>query len=154
MARYRRSVIVEAAPEDVFAYMAAFENVAEWDPGVVEAERLDAGPLGAGSRFRVVASFLGSRAELVYEIEKFEPPRRVVLRAENDRIRSDDTILCQPYGNGAGTRVTYDARLSAKGAMALADPLLQIAFRWIGDKAFAGLERQLDLRWGAVRDTR
>lgn len=151
MAWVRRSVVVDAPPDEVFAYMAAFENVAEWDPGVVEAGRLDEGSLDVGARFRVVAAFLGSRTELVYEIEKLEPPRRVVLRAENERFRSEDTIECSAVPGGpenGSTLLTYDARLVPKGALAMTDPVLQLAFRWIGNRAFWGLERKLAERWG------
>ena len=39
--------------DDVFEYVADFANSQEWDPGVATAERLDEGPVGLGSRFRL-----------------------------------------------------------------------------------------------------
>jgi hypothetical protein len=41
------------------------------------------------------------------------------------------------------TTVTYDARLTLNGPLALLDPLLGAAFRRIGDRATAGLCRVL-----------
>ena len=40
MARYNASVYSPRPPGEVFAYLSDFSTTAEWDPGVVEAERL------------------------------------------------------------------------------------------------------------------
>ncbi len=58
MARYRATVETSQAPEEVFAYLSDFSTTADWDPGVVEAQRLDP-EVREGARFRVVAKFLG-----------------------------------------------------------------------------------------------
>ena len=64
MARYATSIEVPLLPEEAFGYMAEFANTLEWDPGVVEAERLTPGSLAPGSAFRVVTAFLGARVAL------------------------------------------------------------------------------------------
>jgi hypothetical protein len=56
MARYNASVYSPRPPGEVFAYLSDFSTPAEWDPGVVEAERLGNMPVGEGSEFRVVAT--------------------------------------------------------------------------------------------------
>jgi hypothetical protein len=44
MARYKASVDTPHPPGEVFAYLSDFSTTEEWDPGVLEAERLrDAG---------------------------------------------------------------------------------------------------------------
>lgn len=40
MARYRATVDTPRGREDVFAYLSDLSTSKEWDPGVVEAERL------------------------------------------------------------------------------------------------------------------
>jgi hypothetical protein len=40
MARYRATLDTPREREDVFAYLSYFSTSEEWDPGVVEAERL------------------------------------------------------------------------------------------------------------------
>jgi hypothetical protein len=52
-----------------------------------------------------------------------------------------DRITVSPLGDGA--QVTYDADLSLKGALKVADPLLAVLFRRVGDRALAGLRRTL-----------
>ena len=52
MARYRASIETPWPPDEVFTYLSGFSTSAGWDPGVVEAERLD----GAGRENATVVS--------------------------------------------------------------------------------------------------
>jgi uncharacterized protein YndB with AHSA1/START domain len=134
-----------------FGYLARFDRAQDWDPGVETAEMITPEPVGPGSRFRLVAGFLGRRIPLEYEIIEFEPDTRIVLRAENDSVLSVDTITFADGADGGtddgtgreGSVVVYDARLDAKGAARLLDPLLALVFRRIGDRAAAGLRTHL-----------
>ena len=112
------------------------------DSGVVEARRLTEAPIGLGSRFRVVASSLGRRIPLEYEVTAYEPAKRVELTAESAMIRSVDQITFN--ASGTGTNVTYDADLQGRGAFRLCDPLLALMFRRIGDRARGGLQEALN----------
>ena len=141
MAHYRGTVESTRPPEATFAYMAEFANVEEWDPTVVEARSLRGGAPALGSRFFVRVHWLGRDVELTYEIVEFEPPRLLVLRAENATTVSEDTVEVEPHGERS--RMTYDARVTLKGAARLLDPLLGLAFRRLGDNAAAGLRREL-----------
>ena len=142
MARYIDTVDTPRARGDVAAYLTDFSTTREWDPGVVEAQRLDHGAVAVGSRFRVVARFLGRRAELTYEVVRHEPAELVCLRGENATVVSLDTMVFSDLPGG-GTRVTYDADLTLKGALRALDPLLGLAFKRVGDRAAAGLRAQL-----------
>jgi carbon monoxide dehydrogenase subunit G len=147
MARYRATVETTRDAEEVFAYLSDFSTTAEWDPGVLEAQRLDP-EVKLGSRFRLVASFRGRRAEIVYTVVRYEPPRLITLRGENATVVSLDTIEVESAAAAAGStpggaRVTYDAQLSMKGILRIGDPLLGRAFKPVGDNALAGLRRKL-----------
>ena len=98
-------------------------------------------PVGLGTRFELVARFVGRRVPLEYEIVEFEPGRRVVLRAENASIRSTDTISF--HAEGSGTRVVYDALLESKRAGRVVGPVLGLVFGRIADRAATGLRRAL-----------
>ena len=74
MARYRGTVISTRSAEETFDYMADFANAAEWDPGTAEAERLDDGPVGLGSTFRLGVR-VGTRVvPLDYRIVTYDRP--------------------------------------------------------------------------------
>src|SRR5579872_7487572 len=141
MAQYRASVDTQQSREDVFAYSPISRQPGEWDPGVVEAERLNGQAVGEGTEFRLVAKFLGRKNELTYRIVEYDPPHAVTFLGENATVISRDRITFEPAP--AATRVTYDADLALKGPLRLADPLLALAFNRVGDRALAGLRRTL-----------
>ena len=144
MARYTASIDTPRPTAETFAYLSDFSTTQEWDPGVVEAERLGDAPLGEGTEFRLVADFLGRKAALTYRIVEFEPSKAVTLRGENATVVSLDRITCEP--SDGGTRVTYDADLALKGPLRIADPLLGLAFDRVGDRALEGLRETLGSR--------
>ena len=141
MAHYRASIDIQQIPEDVFAYLSDFSTTREWDPSVVEAERLDGDALGEGARFRLVAKFLGRENELTYRIVEYDSPHAVTFLGENATVVSRDRITFD--STATGTRVTYDADLALTGLLRFADPVLALAFNRVGDRALAGLRRTL-----------
>jgi len=142
MARYAATLESPRAQEDVFAYLSDFSTTQEWDPGVAEARRLDEGPIAVGSRFNVVAEFMGRKTPLVYVVVAYDAPHSITLRGDNATVISLDTIAFEPTAAG-GTRVSYDADLKLKGPLAIGDPLLKLVFNRIGDRAVAGLRDAL-----------
>ena len=88
------------------------------------------------SRFRPVGTTV-----MRYEVKEYEPPRRILLVARTSLLTSVDEVRVDAAGSGCV--VTYDAKLTLNGALALFDPLLRLAFRRIGDRAAAGLKRVL-----------
>jgi carbon monoxide dehydrogenase subunit G len=142
MARYRTTIESTKSPEEAFDYLAEFSNARDWDPGIVEATNLTADPVGPGSRFRLVARFLGRRVPLEYRITEFERPTRVVLSADDGSVRSTDEI--RVAAADGGTRVTYEADLRLKSPVGtLVDPVLALVFRRIGGRAADGLRTAL-----------
>lgn len=142
MARYRATVEAELPPGRAFEYLSDFSTTEEWDPGVVRAERVDEGPVGEGSEFHVVASFLGRDSALTYRVVEFAPPAAVTLRGENATVVSLDRITFERR-RGGGTTITYDADLRLKSVLRILDPMLALVFRRVGDRALAGLRRTL-----------
>ena len=148
MARYHASLHTELPCEEAFTYLSDFSTTEEWDPGVLDAARLDTGQLEVGSKFRLTASFLGRAVPLTYEIVEFHPPLIVGFRAESATVISRDRITFEPAGQG--TLIGYDADLALKGPLRLADPLLALAFKRVGDRALAGLSEKLRGRVSTV----
>ena len=144
MARYTASIETPRPPAETFAYLSDFSTTQEWDPGVIEAERLGDAPVGEGTEFRLVADFFGRKAALTYRIVEFEPDKAVTLRGENTTVVSLDRITFEP--SDGGTRVSYDADLALKGPLRIADPLLGLAFDRVGDRALEGLREALGSR--------
>lgn len=138
MAHYTAALEAQLPREEVFAYLSDFSNTEEWDPGTVQATRVDEGPVGVGSEFRLVAAFLGRRTSITYRIVEYDGPHAVSFHGENATVVSSDRITLA--STDAGTRIVYDAELTLKGPLKLADPLLALAFRHVGEKARAGMQ--------------
>jgi carbon monoxide dehydrogenase subunit G len=142
MAHYNASVDTSRPPDEMFAYLSDFSSTREWDPGVIEAERLGDAPVQQGTEFRLLTSFLHRKIPLTYRIVEYDPPNAVTFRGESSTVVSLDRITFEP--SERGTRITYDADLALKGPFRLADPLLGIAFKRVGARALAGLRRTLE----------
>ena len=144
MARYHATLESRSPAAETFGYLAAFSNAAEWDPGVLAGERLDAGPLGPGSRFRLQVPFLGARMSLIYEVISFVPDREVLLHAASALLQSTDRIVVT--GATDGSTVSYDAEVQLRGLLRMLDPLLRPGFRVVAERAAAGLADALSRR--------
>jgi hypothetical protein len=144
MASFRTSIGSSLSQEEAFAYMAAFEHAPEWDPNVLESQRLDGGELGTGTRFRVVSQSAGRDVPLVYEIVRFEPPRLLVLEARNPSFGARAEIAVEPAG--AGSVVRYEAMLDTRGVRRLLEPVVQATFARAGRAAETGLQHRLNPR--------
>lgn len=152
MARYVASVDTGWERETAFDYLAAFANIADWDPSVETAEPLTADPLARGARFRVDFSMFGRELPLVYETIAIERPLRVTLRAETPTAISLDTMTFDPRPDG-GAIVTYDADVELRGALRFLDLPFRLVFRRLGDRARDGLRARLAQPEPAVAGT-
>jgi hypothetical protein len=142
MAHYVTTVESSLPADEAFDLLAHFDSVAEWDPGISRAERLDSGPLRVGSAFLVTATFGPNRIPLTYVVRELLPGQRVVLDAVSADFVSHDVITVEAAGQGS--RVTYDATVTLQGWRKVADPALNLAFQIIGRRADAGLRDVLN----------
>lgn len=142
MARYRTTVPSRWPIDEAFRYMADFSHSLDWDPSVASAQQVSTGAVGLGTRFDLVTMFNGRPMSLSYEVSAFEPPRRVVLRAQTPLVISLDEITFESTADG--TEVTYDATLRTRGWLRLFSPVVSLLFKGIGDRARDGLARALN----------
>ena len=116
MASYQATVKSAHPAGETFGYLATFSNAVSWDPGVLAGEQLDPGPVGAGTRFRLVVPFLAVRMALTYEVVRHVPDREVVLAAASGLLRSTDRIVVTD-----GTDGTDGSTVSTSVSYGLAD---------------------------------
>ncbi len=142
MARYVVHVRTPLDQTTAFDYMADLTNFEGWDPGVLEVEQVEGTAPELGAEYDVTVRAVPKPMVLRYRLITFEPHGLVVARAESRLLTSLDRITVD--ADDEGTTVTYDAELTLSGPLALADPLLGIAFQRIGDRAAAGLVEALN----------
>ena len=140
MPSYHVTVPSSKPASTTFAYLAAFDNIRDWDPSVVSARRLDEGELRVGSAFDVVVRMRRGELPLRYEVVRLDPAA-IALEATARWFRSYDVITVAAAGEGSVA--TYDALLELKGLAKAATPLVSRAFEKLGDAAAEGLRREL-----------
>jgi Polyketide cyclase / dehydrase and lipid transport len=133
MPRYTTVINSTWNVELAFAFMSDFSNAARWDPGVLSARRLDAGEVRVGSSFDLTVAFAGRKMTLRYTVRSLTAPQQVVFVASTNRLESVDTLTFEQLGEGC--QMTYDADLRFKGLAGVANPLLALGFRRVGDRA-------------------
>ncbi|SRR5579871_5611025 len=148
MANFEKRIPSAWSPDETFDYLAMFSNAKDWDPGVLDAERLDSGPIRAGSQFRLVVPFGGRRLELIYRVVSFSrEDREIRLAAQTALLRVTDHIVVDPLPPLAGqTFVDYRADATLRGPARLLDPVLRRGFQAVGERAAAGLAAALAAR--------
>lgn len=141
MKQLREIIEVQAERGRAFRYVSDFSNIEQWDPGVIASEKLTPGPVGLGSRFRVVIRFGLSQSAMEYEVMHFDPPARIVLEGEGSAVHAVDEIVFTETADGV--RIDYTADISLKGAAGIAEPFLGGVLERIGRNALTGLQRAL-----------
>ena len=79
MTHLQETIEVPRPIAEAFRYTSDFGNIEQWDPGVIESEKLSSAPLQVGTEFRVVVKYGLSTTQMHYVITAYEPPTRVVL---------------------------------------------------------------------------
>lgn len=143
--RVERLVETDCPQTRAFEFVADFATTQEWDPGILEAKRLDDGPIGDGSRFELVSRFGSREQTIVYEITAFHQPESVTLVGDGPTFHGTDVISFDAR-EGGGCRVHYVADLGLKGLSAVALPFIRGKLDEMSDRAVAGLKAALDTR--------
>lgn len=143
MPHYRTSVRTDWSVDRAFDYLSDLTHFADWDPGVKRSVQVAGDGAAIGAVYEVTVGGIGRDLVLPYEIVVLDRPRRVEVRAETGTLRSVDVMSFEPTDAG-GSVVTYDADLSLKGVLGVANPLLGLAFGRIGDRAAGGLRAALE----------
>lgn len=138
MARYETVVHTPRSPEDAFAYMADLRNFEQWDPGIESSTQVVGDGPGVGAEYDIEMSMMTLR----YVTTEYDAPARVKVEAHSRLLSSFDTITVKARGSGSDVR--YEAEIRLGGPLRLLDPLFNLVFQRIGDKASAGMARALD----------
>jgi hypothetical protein len=147
MPRYTTTIPCTWSVYEAFSYMSDFSNAQYWDPSVVKATRVDDGALAVDSEFDLTVRFAGRDKALRYRITSLEWPRIVTFTSSTSTLLSLDTLTFEPRANGC--EMTYSAELRFNGVASVANPLLSLFFRRLGDRARDSLRAIL----GRPRDT-
>ena len=118
--RFANTVDIEQPIEDVFAYLADFEKVPEWNYAIVETEKTSAGPVAVGTTYRQVRS-LPRSSEESFEVIAYEPEQLLAIRGTLGPFAAELRYRLDPYDRG--TRVTNEVELKPRGILGMVGQL-------------------------------
>ena len=87
MTSFENVLVIQRPREDVFAFLADFENVPRWNPAIEVTWKTSPSSVGVGTTYRQVRS-TPKRGEESFEITMFDPPRRLVIEGQIGPFRA------------------------------------------------------------------
>ncbi|MGH8951902.1 MAG: SRPBCC family protein [Acidimicrobiia bacterium] len=113
-------VDVERPIEDVFAFLADFENVPSWNYAIEKTEKTSDGPVGVGTTYRQVRTLPG-RSEESFEVTVYDLHRSLALNGTLGPFGAELEYHLEPFERG--TRLTNEVKLRPRGVVGLVGQL-------------------------------
>ena len=133
---------IARSAEDVFTYIANFENNPLWQDGMKEARITSEGPLRVGTTYEQVATFLGRRIISTFEVLEYEPGRMVKAKSISGSFPIQFMRSVTPIDGG--TKVTAVITGDANGFFRLFSPLLNRMVQRQIEGDYANLKRIME----------
>ena len=121
MQTFENTVTIQRPADEVFAFLADFENIPRWNYAIEETKKASAGPVGVGTRYRQTRT-VPSRSVEGFEVTVFEPARRLAMHGQIGPFQA--TISYELEAVADATRLVNNVELDPSQAMLrLAAPL-------------------------------
>ena len=111
MQRIEHSVVVEAPPKRVWAFVSDVGRCPEWVTFADEMRHVDDGEPGEGFRYVEYGGFGPMKGESEWQVVEFDPPRRQVHVGDMGAVAAELTIAVE--SEGEGTRWTQVVEFEA-----------------------------------------
>ena len=126
MIQHEVTLHLKSPVEQVFAFLADYQNLRTWQSDLIENEQLTEGPLRVGTRFREVRRTGPSQSEIHGEITDFEPNKRFSTKTST---KPQVTVSYSLEGENGVTRLHYKFVMLTNGMMRLLEPLMAGAIK-------------------------
>lgn len=141
LVHFVNAVDIERPIADVFAYLADFQNVPEWNYAIVETQKTSDGPVEVGTTYRQVRS-LPRRSEETFEVAVYEPPRSLAISGTLGPFAAELGYRLEPHDGG--TRVTNEVELRPRGILGVVGQLASSGVKEAVDRNLGELKRILE----------
>jgi uncharacterized protein YndB with AHSA1/START domain len=117
---FENTITIRRSVEDVFRFLADFENDPKWNDAIVQTRKVSAGPVGVGTIYHQVRS-VPSQSEERFEVTTYDPPQRLEIRGQLGPFPS--RLFYALDAIPEGTRVTNTVELTLRGPIRLVGPV-------------------------------
>jgi uncharacterized membrane protein len=123
------SIEIGRPQKDVFAYLDELDKHSEWQGDLISSRLETEGPIGVGTRASDTRKVPGGPREMTYEITEHDPPHKSAWRVLDGPVRAVGSVIVEPVGDGAHSRVTVEFNLEGHGVGVLIAPFARLQAR-------------------------
>jgi uncharacterized protein YndB with AHSA1/START domain len=114
MQTFENVVTIQKPAEEVFAFLADFENIPKWNYAIEQTSKVSAGPVGVGTRYHQTRS-VPSRSAEDFEVTVFQPASRLAIHGQIGPFQA--TISYELEARAGATRLVNSVELDPSQAM-------------------------------------
>ena len=144
--RVRGEVVIHRPVEEVFDFVADERNEPRYNPRMLHAEQISAGPVGLGTRFSAEMRSTGRTVRMTIENTGYERPRRLAVKTHLSNMDIEGNLSFDPVAEG--TRMRWLWNLEPHGAFRLMTPLIARMGRRQEQTIWNSLKQVLEARGG------
>ncbi len=126
MTTFDNTVTIHRPADDVFAFLADFENIPQWNYAIEETRKTSSGPVGIGTTYLQTRSVPRRQAE-GFEVTVFEPDRQLAIHGQIGPFQATISYRLEPAGDA--TTIVNTVELKASAATRLVAPLAAPAIK-------------------------
>ena len=115
--KIEQSVVIGRPVEEVFAFMADFENWARLQPSLRVNEQASGSPMEVGDTFRQAIEIPGQRKELVGEVVEYEKDEMLSFEYAWDQLSLGISLIFEPLGGSTRLTATGQGRMGGLFAL-------------------------------------
>ncbi len=124
MIRVEREIDVARSAEAVFERLTRIEELPRWQPAIREAALTSPGPIGLGSRVRLVVETGGQRTDATGRVIDFARPERIGLEATAGPADIVANVAVRPIDAGA-SRLTVRPEIKLGGMLRFVEGMVR-----------------------------
>jgi uncharacterized membrane protein len=122
MEGFELTIVINRPVEEAFGFLSNLENDVKWRSEWVDAKKTSSGPIGIGTRFRLLGELFGRQIPTVYEVIEYEPNRCAAWKAVSGPLPLTFQRTFEGVDGGTHLTIRYDVK--AHGFLNLAMSLL------------------------------
>ena len=117
-------------------------NEPRYNPAMTASHRVDAGPIGVGTRFQATILTRGKPHQVDIEITSYQRPHAMASRSVMGRSTVTGGLRFDPVASG--TRLSWDWDVKVGGGTRVLDPLVAVIGRREERAIWGGLKHYLE----------
>ncbi len=114
METFQNTVTIIRPADEVFAFLADFQNIPSWNYAIEQTTKTSPGPAGVGTTYRQTRT-LPRRSQEDFEVTVFEPPSRLAIHGQFGPFHATTSYQLEP--TASGTRLTNTVELEPSSAL-------------------------------------